>query len=160
MSIIDIISLLPLAYLAVITLPLVVIDYEQHRLPNKIVLPFVATSFLSVLVVNIANQSWLNLLLAVGIPLAVFILGMFLNYYGYIGMGDIKLLLGVMLAVSLYSPVASLLIIPIALGFALIEITYRVIMKQQIYSIPLGPWVILSTLIVGTSVVVPAMAAW
>jgi leader peptidase (prepilin peptidase)/N-methyltransferase len=160
MSIIDIISLLPLAYLAVITLPLVVIDYEQHRLPNKIVLPFVATSFLSVLVVNIANQSWLNLLLAVGIPLAVFILGMFLNYYGYIGMGDIKLLLGVMLAVSLYSPVASLLIIPIALGFALIEITYRVIMKQLIHSIPLGPWVLLSTLIVGTSVVVPAMAAW
>ena len=160
MSIIDIISLLPLAYLAVIALPLVVIDYEQHRLPNKIVLPFVATSFLSVLVVNIANQSWLNLLLAVGIPLAAFILGMFLNYYGYIGMGDIKLLLGVMLAVSLYSPVAALLIAPIAIGFALIEITYRVVLKQPTESIPLGPWVILSTLIVGTSVIIPAMSAW
>jgi leader peptidase (prepilin peptidase)/N-methyltransferase len=160
MSIIDIISLLPLAYLAVIALPLVVIDYAQHRLPNKIVLPFVATSFLSVLVVNIANQSWLNLLLAVGIPLAAFILGMFLNYYGYIGMGDIKLLLGVMLAVSLYSPVAALLIAPIAIGFTLIEITYRVVMKQRVNSIPLGPWVILSTLIVGTSLVVPAISAW
>ena len=162
MSVIDVIALLPLAMLAVVALPLVVIDYEQHRLPNKIVLPFVALSFLTVLVVNVANQSWLNLLLAAGVPLLVAILGLYLNYTGWIGMGDVKLFFGVLLAVGVYSPLVALLIIPISIGLALIELTFRVITKQfdMTDAIPLGPWIILATLIIGTSVVIPAMSAW
>ena len=162
MSVIDIIALLPLAYLAVAALPLVVIDYEQHRLPNKIVLPFVALSFLTILVVNIANQSWLNLLLAVGLPLLVAILGLYLNYKGWIGMGDVKLFFGVLLAVSVYSPLTALLIIPISVGLGFIELLYRVIAKQldPTQAIPLGPYIILSTLAVGTSVLISAMSAW
>ena len=158
MSILDIISLLPLAYLAVVSVPLILVDMREHRLPNKIVLPFAALSFTTVLVVNIANQDWFNLTLAIGLPLLAFILGIVANYADYIGMGDVKLLTALLLAVGVYSPLTALWIIPLAVLISLVVIIYAV-NKKQLHigaSVPLGPWLLLSTWIV----VALANSAW
>ena len=158
MSILDIISLLPLAYLAVVSVPLILVDMREHRLPNKIVLPFAALSFTTVLVVNIANQDWFNLTLAIGLPLLAFILGIVANYADYIGMGDVKLLTALLLAVGVYSPLTALWIIPLAVLISLVVIIYAV-NKKQLHigaNVPLGPWLLLSTWIV----VALANSAW
>jgi leader peptidase (prepilin peptidase)/N-methyltransferase len=158
MSILDIISLLPLVYLAVATIPLVLVDLREHRLPNKIVLPFTALSFITVIVVNVANQSWLNLLLAVGLPFTWFIIGIVLNYFDVIGMGDVKFLTALLLAVGVYSPLIALLIIPLAALLSIVAIVYVIMLKAPVgTSVPLGPWLLLSTwLVVG----VLASSAW
>ena len=158
MSILDIISLLPLAYLAVVSVPLILVDMREHRLPNKIVLPFAALSFTTVLVVNIANQDWFNLTLAIGLPLLAFILGIVANYADYIGMGDVKLLTALLLAVGVYSPLTALWIIPLTVLISLVVIIYAV-NKQRLSvgsNVPLGPWLLLSTWIV----VALANSAW
>jgi leader peptidase (prepilin peptidase) / N-methyltransferase len=158
MSILDVISLLPLVYLAVATLPLVLVDLREHRLPNKIVLPFAALSFITVIVVNVANQSWLNLLLAVGLPFTWFIIGIVLNYFDVIGMGDVKFLTALLLAVGVYSPLIALLIIPLSALLSIVAIVYVIMLKAPVgTSVPLGPWLLLSTwLVVG----VLASSAW
>jgi leader peptidase (prepilin peptidase)/N-methyltransferase len=150
MSILDVISALPLVYLAVATIPLIVIDYKQHRLPNKIVLPFAALAFITAITVNVANQSWLNLLLAVGLPFVWFIIGLVLNYFDVVGMGDVKFITALLLAVGVYSPLIALLILPIAVGFSFLAIIYMIMLRKANIgsSIPLGPWLILSTWLV------------
>jgi leader peptidase (prepilin peptidase)/N-methyltransferase len=149
MSILDIISALPLVYLAVATIPLVVIDYKLHRLPNKIVLPFAALAFITAIVVNVATQSWINLLLAVGLPFVWFIIGLVLNYLDVVGMGDVKFVTALLLAVGVYSPIIALLIIPLSVLFSIISIVYMAMRKAPIgTSVPLGPWLILSTWLV------------
>ena len=149
MSILDIISALPLVYLAVATIPLIVIDYKLHRLPNKIVLPFAALAFITAITVNVATQSWINLLLAVGLPFVWFIIGILLNYFDVVGMGDVKFITALLLAVGVYSPLIALLIIPLSVLFSIISIVYMAMRKAPIgTSVPLGPWLILSTWLV------------
>jgi leader peptidase (prepilin peptidase)/N-methyltransferase len=150
MSILDIISALPLVYLAVASIPLVVIDYKEHRLPNKIVLPFAALAFITAIVVNVATQSWGNLLLAVGLPFAWFIIGLVLNYFDTLGMGDVKFITALLLAVGVYSPLIALLIIPLSVLFALIAVVYWIMSGkvEKSRSVPLGPSLILSTWLV------------
>ena len=147
MSILDVISALPLVYLAVATIPLVLIDLREHRLPNKIVLPFTALAFITAIVVNVANQTWLNLLLAVGLPFAWLIIGIVLNYFDVIGMGDVKFLTALLLAVGVYSPLIALLIIPISVLLALIAVVYAIMVKRADVgtSVPLGPWLLVAT---------------
>jgi leader peptidase (prepilin peptidase)/N-methyltransferase len=149
MSILDIISALPLVYLAVASIPLVVIDYKEHRLPNKIVLPFAALAFITAITVNVATQSWINLLLAVGLPFVWFIIGILLNYFDVVGMGDVKFITALLLAVGVYSPLTALLIIPLSVLFSLLAVVYVIMRKMPIgTSVPLGPWLILSTWLV------------
>ena len=158
MSILDIISALPLVYLAVATIPLVIIDYREHRLPNKIVLPFAALAFITAITVNVANQSWLNLLLAVGLPFVCFILGLVLNYFDWIGMGDVKFITALLLAVGVYSPLIALLIIPLGVVFSFIHVI-SLIMRKRVgigSSVPMGPWLLLSTWLV----VIVSSSAW
>ena len=149
MPILDIISALPLVYLAVATIPLVIIDYREHRLPNKIVLPFAALAFITAITVNVATQSWINLLLAVGLPFVWFIIGILLNYFDVIGMGDVKFITALLLAVGVYSPLIALLIIPLSVLFSLLAVVYVIMRKAPIgTSVPLGPWLLLSTWLV------------
>ena len=150
MSILDIISALPLVYLAVATIPLIVIDYKLHRLPNKIVLPFAALAFITAITVNVATQSWINLLLAVGLPFVWFIIGLVLNYFDVVGMGDVKFITALLLAVGVYSPLIALLIIPLGVVFSFIHVIYLIMRKQVSIgsSVPMGPWLILSTWLV------------
>ena len=77
------------AYVAAVSIPLVVIDVREHRLPNRLVVPGMGLALLcGVLeVVLTSGRGWMPLLAGV-VAFAVFAL---LSRIGGLGMGDVKL---------------------------------------------------------------------
>lgn len=82
-------QLLPLLYLAVVTVPLVVIDVRQHRLPNAWVVPGYAVLVVAWVGSLVASGEvpWVSVICAV----AYFGFLLVLAWLGGMGMGDVKL---------------------------------------------------------------------
>lgn len=144
MNALNIVALLPMAYFAVLTIPLILIDYAEHRLPNKIVLPSIVLGIVVNIVLNVARQDYWNLLLALGLPLLVFIACIVANYFNLLGVGDAKLIAALLLAFGVYSPLFALLIVPISLGFGLLTFLVSIFTAKPLVSVPLGPWLMLT----------------
>jgi len=141
----QIISWLPLVYLGIVAIPLVIIDLREHRLPNKIVLPFIALAFIANIATNIIQQSWGNLGVGLGLTVAIFILGIIANYFDILGMGDVKMFSGIYLALSVFSPLLALWVIPITIGFGLLGFIVGLLMRKLTLTVPLGPWMLVAT---------------
>lgn len=144
MDALGVIALLPMAYFAVMTIPLILVDYVEHRLPNKIVLPSIVLGIIVNIVLNVATQDYWNLLLALGLPFQVFMVGLVANYFNTLGMGDLKLMAALLLALGVYSPLAALLIVPISLGFGFLTFLVSLFTSKPMISVPLGPWLMLT----------------
>lgn len=144
MNALDIVALLPMAYFAVMTIPLILVDYAEHRLPNKIVLPSIVLGIVVNIVLNVATQDYWNLLLALGLPLLVFIGCLVANYFDILGVGDAKLIAALLLAFGVYSPLAALLIVPISLGFGFLTFLVSILTAKPMVQVPLGPWLMLT----------------
>lgn len=149
MSYLDIIALLPLAYLAVVATPLIIVDVREHRLPNKLVLPFVVLAFITNLVAGIASGKWGMSLIAIGLAVSVLIVGVYLGNKDLLGMGDVKLFVGITLALGYFSTWYGLAIIGITLvlGSILALVAYKVFRRTP--SIPMGPFAIGLTAVAG-----------
>jgi leader peptidase (prepilin peptidase)/N-methyltransferase len=80
------------AYLLLMTLPLAFIDIRQRRLPNKIVLPGLAITLVGQVLSVLAGAQWQQLAVAWATAVTVFALAAFANYFGALGMGDVKLM--------------------------------------------------------------------
>ena len=80
--------LLPVAYLAVVTPPLIRIDLAEHRLPNALTLPGYPVAIAAVTATALAGLSPLIPLLAAASYLGVLLLA---HLGGGMGMGDVKL---------------------------------------------------------------------
>lgn len=142
MSYLDIIALLPLAYLAVVAIPLIIVDVREHRLSNKLVLPFVVLAFITNLVAGIASGKWGMSLIAIGLAMLVLIAGIYLNGKNLLGMGDVKLFVGITLALGYFSTWYGLAVIGVSLvlGTILAIVAYKVFRRTP--SIALGPFAI------------------
>jgi leader peptidase (prepilin peptidase)/N-methyltransferase len=81
-------QLLGAAYLALFTIPLVVIDLRERRLPNKITLPAIALTLLGLLL----TAEWSRVGVALLCAALLFGAGTALSFKGWLGMGDVKLL--------------------------------------------------------------------
>ena len=92
--------LLGLGYFAATTIPLIVIDLRERRLPNKITLPGIAISLLGIAL----TLDWMKVLIALGASAAIFGVGTLLSLRGFIGMGDVKLMTGLSLLLTWFSP--------------------------------------------------------
>ena len=88
--------LLGLGYFAATTIPLMVIDLRERRLPNKITIP----GFLISLVGLALTLEWQRVLLALAISVIVFGVGTGISMAGWIGMGDVKLVAGLSLLLA------------------------------------------------------------
>jgi leader peptidase (prepilin peptidase)/N-methyltransferase len=159
MSILDIVAIIPLAYLAVVAIPLVVTDARVHRLPNKYVLPFILISFLTSIAVAIISADWIRFVITFGVAVATLLFGVYLNGRDILGMGDVKLFVGIVLALSSFSIWFAL--IAIAVGFvvsvAVTLVRMFVVKSVSAYgttTIPLGVFTISATLITGLVAVV------
>ena len=77
------------SYIAVVSVPLVVIDVREHRLPNKIVVPGLCLALMSgaVVLVASAGRAWWPLVFGA----MYFIAMLILSVRGGLGMGDVKL---------------------------------------------------------------------
>lgn len=148
----DIVALLPLAYLAVIAIPLIIVDVREHRLPNKMILPFIALSFITTIVVSLVAGQWISLLITLGTAVAILFLGVYLNGLEWLGMGDVKLFVGITLALGYFSVLYSLAVIALALVLAYgltMATAVRRVRAILSGSIPLGPYTIVLTLVGG-----------
>ena len=162
MSISTIIASLPLAYLAIIAIPLIVIDYKQHRLPNKLVLPMVALGLITDFVASAVSGEWWRLGIAFGIAFAILVLGLVANYFEYLGMGDVKLFVATTLVVAWFVWWLALVLVAGAIAFGFIStivlyltsFTYRYRHAGRQATIPLGVFIVPITLVLGSLAVV------
>ena len=137
-----IIALLPVAHLAIILVPLLIIDAREHRLPNKIVLPLIAITFLSQLVSAIFYGAWATFGISLGLSFAALLLGLYMNYKQSLGMGDVKLIAGLTMLLSSFTVLGAVLLMPLSIAIGFISAVIVVLSKREIRTIPLGPVII------------------
>ncbi len=138
------ISALGLGYLAVIAWPLAKTDIMQRRLPNKYVLPAFPVTWLGQVAAGIATATWWNMLWATLAMFITFLLALGVNRLGLLGMGDVKLMSAMALALGWYSitlPVLALLISFFVAG--VVAAILLALGKIRLGgSMPLGPYLI------------------
>jgi leader peptidase (prepilin peptidase)/N-methyltransferase len=88
--------LIGISYFAATSIPLVIFDLKERRLPNKITVPGLVVVVLSLA----AAANWAKFGVSLLVGTAVFLIGLLLSIRGWIGMGDVKLFtsLGMLLA--------------------------------------------------------------
>lgn len=115
-------------------------DITSHRLPNRITLPLIGCSLLAVL----ASWDGLRIITALALAIATFLIGWALSYLNALGMGDVKLLTAMALAIGFYSwssyLFGLLLGLLVATIFSVVQIFRKRLSKNS--SIALGPYLL------------------
>lgn len=140
--------LIGIAYFAAVTIPLVVYDLRERRLPNKLTLPGLVVS-----VVTLAlTTEWAKFLLALGISALLFLVGTLISVRGWIGMGDVKLFTGLSMLLAWFDPLlvwqASLWAFGIAATFVLVGFVAKKMTARS--TIALGPYLLIGFWVVVT----------
>lgn len=138
-------ALLGPLYLLAIAIPLSVIDIREHRLPNKRVLPAIPITLLGQLISAIGFSRFQNLLWALVFGIGAFGISLVINRLGVLGMGDVKLIAAISLALGWFSawlPVAAVIgtLVSATLGAMLLLLTKKITMGA---AMPLGPYLLI-----------------
>ena len=138
-------SALGLGYLALTAWPLAKTDIQIRRLPNKFVLPAFPIILLGQFAAGIATGVWWNMLWAALAMLITFAVTLLINRLGLLGMGDVKLMSAMALALGWYS--VALLVIALLICFliaGLVAAALLVLGKIRLGgSMPLGPYLLI-----------------
>jgi len=150
MSIPTFLILIPVTHLLLLTIPLVVTDIREKRLPNKYVLPNLSVAFLATIATMFFGE-WQRALLSLGIALAIAVVGLVANYFDVLGMGDIKLLTAMSLPLSWFSPFHTLALLGTTFLSSFLVVMVMIIGKRirPDSSIPLGPYALLAFACIG-----------
>lgn len=137
-------SALGLGYLALTAWPLAKTDILELRLPNKYVLPAFPITWLGQIAAGITNGIWWNMLFANLAMLVTFLAALGFNRLGLLGMGDVKLMSAMALALGWYSPTLPVLALLISFLIAgIVALLLMVLGKIKLGgSMPLGPYLI------------------
>jgi leader peptidase (prepilin peptidase)/N-methyltransferase len=92
--------LIGVGFFAATTIPLMVIDFRERRLPNKITVPGIVVSLIGLLL----TFEWSRVLTALAISALLFVIGTLISIRGWIGMGDVKLVTGLSLLLAWFDP--------------------------------------------------------
>lgn len=133
-------ALLGIAYLLVVAWPLAKTDLREHRLPNRLVLPAFPITLAGQLLAVMWNSNWMQLLHSLAVALLVFAVGLVMNRYAGLGMGDVKLLAAMSLALGWFSSTAVFLGMLVALVLASIAVLIRI--HRATSAVPLGPYLL------------------
>lgn len=126
----DIPALLGVIYLAVVAWPLAKTDWREHRLPNKYVLPAVPITLVGQLAAVALGASWWQLAYALFLALAAFGIGLCLNRWAGLGMGDVKLIAVVALALGWWGILGVALALFFAFAFAAAALGFMFLMGK------------------------------
>lgn len=131
-------------YLMAVTWPLIRIDISERRLPNRLTLPAIPITVLGqILAVALGAESW-RLLIAVFAAVVAFSASLALNRYAGLGMGDVKLITAITLALAWFSPL--LPAIALLIGFMIagaVSLAMVFLRKASMgSSIALGPYLL------------------
>ena len=137
-------SALGLGYLVLTAWPLAKTDILERRLPNKYVLPAFPITWLGQLLAGFAGAGFVNMLWALLAGVVTFGLSLMINRLGLLGMGDVKLMAVMALALGWFSPL--LPIIALGLSFLIAGVVaFWLLLRKKIKlggSMPLGPYLI------------------
>lgn len=111
-------ALLGVLYFAVVAWPLAKTDWKERRLPNRLVLPAIPITLIGQLAAVALGADWNQLFQAVILSLAAFGVGLTLNRYAGLGMGDVKLIAALSLALGWWGVTGILWALVLAFGFA------------------------------------------
>ena len=146
-------SLVPMALIASLAIPLSVTDIREHRLPNRYTYFLIATAIAGTLLASLLGTLWVDFATGMGLGMATALVGYLLARFGAIGMGDVKLLIAMHICLGWHSPV--LVLFSLSLGLALasaIGLIGLVIGKLNPRTlIPLGPYLLIGFLVVSYS---------
>ena len=137
-------SALGLGYLVLTAWPLAKTDILERRLPNKYVLPAFPITWLGQILAGVFGAGYLNMFWALLAAVITFAISLIINRLGLLGMGDVKLMTVMSLALGWYSPL--LPIIALGLSFLIAgAVALALLMGKRIKlggSMPLGPYLI------------------
>ena len=137
-------SALGLGYLVLTAWPLAKTDILERRLPNKYVLPAFPITWLGQLLAGVTGAGFSNMLWALLAGVVTFALSLLINRLGLLGMGDVKLMSVMALALGWFSPL--LPIVALGLSFLIAGVVaFWLLMRKKIKlggSMPLGPYLI------------------
>lgn len=133
-----------IAYLLAISWPLARIDIREHRLPNRLVLPAFPIAIAGQLIASVILNQWINFGLALAAALIAFVIGLAANHWASLGMGDVKLISAIALAMGWFSFMGPLL--AVALAFIIASLVVLVLIglgrSSLKSSIALGPYLL------------------
>lgn len=137
-------SALGLGYLVLTAWPLAKTDILERRLPNKYVLPAFPITWIGQLTAGVFGGDFWNMLWALIAALVTFIVSLGVNRLGLLGMGDVKLMTVMSLALGWYSPLWPAIALGIAFLIAgMIAVVLLILKKIKLGgSMPLGPYLI------------------
>lgn len=132
-------------YLALISVPLTLIDIREHRLPNPLTVSAIGLSAVLVGYDALMHNRPQQFLLGFGLALATWLLGLWMGYLEQIGMGDVKLLVSMHLILGYLNP--WLVLIELVIGFTLASLVSLVLLLMRRMtlqgSLPMGPYLLL-----------------
>lgn len=139
---------LGIAYLAVVSLPLAIIDIRERRLPNRLVLPAIPVTIFGQAMVGATGGPWWPMLVALLAALLAFGVGLLANLRNGLGMGDVKLITAMALALGWFSPIAPITALALAFCAAGAWLLVKVMAKKANMgsSIALGPYLLVGFL--------------
>jgi len=136
-------------YLIAVALPLTVIDIRERRLPNRFTLPVFPIALLGQSVSVLMGAEGWRLSFALLASIMTFVLALLLNRFVGLGMGDVKLMSGISLALAWFNPllpaVASLIGFLAAGAVSFVLLTLR--KTRMGSSIALGPYLLFGFLV-------------
>ncbi len=131
-------------YLLAVAWPLTKIDIREHRLPNRLVLPAFPISLIGQSIASAISNQWLNLAVALVWALVAFVVGLAANRWASLGMGDVKLISAISLALGWFSFLAPLVALVLAFVIAGVFVLALLTLGKTSLgrSIALGPYLL------------------
>lgn len=137
-------SALGLGYLVLTAWPLAKTDILERRLPNKYVLPAFPITWLGQILAGVTGAGFVNMPWALLACVITFGLSLLINRLGLLGMGDVKLMAVMALALGWFSPILPL--IALGLSFLLAGVVALLLLTRRKIklggSMALGPYLI------------------
>ena len=100
----ELILLIPVGYLLLASVPLVLTDIREHRLPNRFTYPAILLAFAGTGFAASSQGAYLELIFAHLSSTATFGIGYLLAKYASVGMGDVKLITATNHLLAWFSP--------------------------------------------------------
>lgn len=137
-------SALGLGYLVLTAWPLAKTDILERRLPNKYVLPAFPITWLGQLLAGVTGAGFVNMLWALLAGVVTFGLSLVINRLGLLGMGDVKLMTVMALALGWFSPLLPIIALGLSFLIAGIVAIWLLLGKKLKLggSMPLGPYLV------------------
>lgn len=143
----DLVMLVPLGFILALSIPLIVTDTKEHRLPNKYTIPAIAVTYLSTLVHLVATRELDPYLRSVILGLITFAIGYLLARFLDLGMGDVKLLTSLNAMLAWHS--VELVIISLVVGLvsaSILGLVHWIKHRDPKARIALGPFLFIGFL--------------